>query len=189
MPSGNFGNICAGIVAHKLGMPVKQFIASVNSNKTVPEYLKTGVYDPQPSVTTISNAMDVGDPSNFIRIRQLFDNDLEALSARLTSYSFDDAQTKEAMKAIYEKTGYIADPHGAVGYLGLKQYMTENTQKSPFYGIFLETAHPVKFLPVVNGVIPKKIEVPEQIKEVLDKEKVSIKVKDYSEFKAFLMEK
>ena len=189
VPSGNFGNICAGMVAHKLGMPVKQFVASVNSNKVVPEYLKSGVYDPKPSVATISNAMDVGDPSNFIRIQQLFDNDLKALSDMLTSYSFNDTETKEAMKNIFDKTGYIADPHGAVGYLGLQKYIAENTEKSAVYGIFLETAHPVKFLPVVEEVIPQKIDIPEQIKEVIDKKKVSIKIKDYEEFKAFLMEK
>jgi threonine synthase len=189
VPSGNFGNICAGIVAHKLGMPVKQFIASVNSNKVVPEFLKTGVYDPKPSVATISNAMDVGDPSNFIRIQQLFDNDLKALSEMLISYSFNDTETKEAMRKIFEKTGYITDPHGAVGYLGLQKYFAENNQKSAVYGIFLETAHPVKFLPVVEEVIPQKIEIPEQIKEVINKEKISIKIKDYDEFKGFLMQK
>lgn len=189
VPSGNFGNICAGIVAYKLGMPVKQFVASVNSNKVVPEFLKTGVYDPKPSVATISNAMDVGDPSNFIRIQQLFDNDLKALSEMLTSYSFNDTETKEAMKKIFEKTGYITDPHGAVGYLGLQKYFAENTEKTPVYGIFLETAHPVKFLPVVEEVIPQKIEIPEQIKEVINKEKISIKIKDYEEFKGFLMQK
>jgi len=189
VPSGNFGNICAGIVAHKLGMPVKQFVASVNSNKVVPEYLKTGVYDPKPSVATISNAMDVGDPSNFIRIQQLFDNDLKALSEKLTSYSFTDDETKEAMKGIFEKTGYITDPHGAVGYLGLQKYIAENTEKSAVYGIFLETAHPVKFLPVVEEVIPQKIEIPDQIKEVIDKRKISIQIKDYEGFKAFLTQK
>jgi threonine synthase len=189
VPSGNFGNICAGIVAHKLGMPVKQFVASVNSNKVVPEYLKTGIYDPKPSVATISNAMDVGDPSNFIRIQQLFDNDLKALSEKLTSYSFTDVETKEAMKGIFEKTGYIPDPHGAVGYLGLQKYIAENTEKSTVYGIFLETAHPVKFLPVVEEVIPQKIEIPDQIKEVINKEKISIKIKDYEEFKSFLTQK
>ena len=189
VPSGNFGNICAGIVAHKLGMPVTQFIASVNSNKVVPEFLKTGVYSPQPSVATISNAMDVGDPSNFVRIQHLFDNDIKALSEKLTSYSFTDAQTREAMKMIYEKTGYVADPHGAVGYLGLQQYLAENDQKSAVYGIFLETAHPVKFLPVVEKVIPQKMKIPSQIKAIMDKKKVALKIKDYTEFKAFLSSK
>lgn len=184
VPSGNFGNICAGLVAHKLGMPIKHFIASVNSNDVVPAYMKTGDYLPKPSVATISNAMDVGDPSNFIRIRTLFDNSLEALSRKLTSYSFSDADTQKTMQAIYENTGYIADPHGAVGYLGLKKYL-ENHPES--YGIFLETAHPVKFLPVVNAVIDAEIEIPEQIKGVMDKAKKAHSIKDYAGLKAFLL--
>ena len=184
VPSGNFGNICAGIVAHKLGMPVKQFVASVNSNDIVPNYLKTGKYEPKPSVATISNAMDVGDPSNFIRIQKLFNNDLEELSRKLTSYSYSDAETKKAMKAIFSETGYIADPHGAVGYLGLKKYMEDHPD---VYGIFLETAHPVKFLPVVSEVIPQEIPIPQQIQEVMHKEKKSISISDYDSFRAFLI--
>ena len=184
VPSGNFGNICAGIVAHKLGMPVKQFVASVNSNDIVPNYLKTGKYEPKPSVATISNAMDVGDPSNFIRIQKLFNNDLEELSRKLTSYSYSDAETKKAMKDIFDETGYIADPHGAVGYLGLKKYMEDHLD---VYGIFLETAHPVKFLPVVSEVIPQEIPIPPQIQEVMHKEKKAITISDYDSFKAFLI--
>ncbi|MEH6407525.1 MAG: threonine synthase [Leeuwenhoekiella sp.] len=184
VPSGNFGNICAGIVAHKLGMPVKQFVASVNSNDIVPNYLKTGKYEPKPSVATISNAMDVGDPSNFIRIQKLFNNDLDELSRKLTSYSYSDAETKKAMKAIFDETGYIADPHGAVGYLGLKKYMEDHPD---VYGIFLETAHPVKFLPVVSEVIPQEIPIPPQIQEVMHKEKKAISITDYDSFKAFLI--
>ena len=184
VPSGNFGNICAGMVAHKLGMPVKHFVASVNSNDIVPEYLKTGEYKPKPSVATISNAMDVGDPSNFIRIQKLFNNDLEALSQKLSSFSYSDEETKAAMQKIYAETGYIADPHGAVGYLGLKHYLKDHPDA---YGIFLETAHPVKFLPVVNPVIDAEIEIPEQIKAVMDKEKHAIAIKNYDEFKSFLL--
>jgi len=184
VPSGNFGNICAGMVAHKLGMPVKHFVASVNRNDIVPEFLKTGVYKPKPSVATISNAMDVGDPSNFIRIQKLFNNDLEALSQKLSSFSYDDEQTKEAMQHIYKKTGYIADPHGAVGYLGLKNYLKDHSDD---YGIFLETAHPVKFLPVVNPVIDAEIAIPPQIEEVMHKEKQATAIKNYEEFKSFLL--
>ncbi|WP_416442203.1 threonine synthase [Leeuwenhoekiella sp. A16] len=184
VPSGNFGNICAGIVAHKLGMPVKQFVASVNSNDIVPNYLKTGKYEPKPSVATISNAMDVGDPSNFIRIQKLFNNDLDELSRKLTSYSYSDAETKKVMKDIFDETGYIADPHGAVGYLGLKKYMEDHPD---VYGIFLETAHPVKFLPVVSEVIPQEIPIPPQIQEVMHKEKKAITISDYDSFKAFLI--
>lgn len=185
VPSGNFGNICAGIVAHKLGMPVSQFIASVNSNKVVPDYLKTGEYAPKPSVATISNAMDVGDPSNFIRIQKLFDNDLAALSRKLTSYSFNDEETREAIQTIYKNTGYTADPHGAVGYLGLKKFLKNNPD---VYGIFLETAHPVKFLPVMEDLIEKEIQIPEQIKEIMNKPKVATRIKDYEAFKRFLLQ-
>ena len=125
VPSGNFGNICAGLVAQKLGMPVKHFIAATNVNDTVPEFMKTGEYNPKPSKATISNAMDVGDPSNFIRIRHLFEDNFEKLSKTLSSYTFSDDETRMAMKTIHNGSNYIADPHGAVGYLGLK-----NTKKT-----------------------------------------------------------
>lgn len=184
VPSGNFGNICAGLVAQKLGMPVKHFIASTNVNDTVPEFMRTKSYDPKPSTATISNAMDVGDPSNFIRIRHLFQDDFEALSKNLSSYSFSDEETKKALLEIYKNSNYIADPHGAVGYLGLKKYQ-ENHPNT--YGIFLETAHPVKFLDVVEETISKQLEIPLQIKKVMDKEKKSIQIKKYAEFKSYLL--
>lgn len=183
VPSGNFGNICAGLVARRLGMPVKHFIAATNVNDTVPRFMHTRQYDPKPSTATISNAMDVGDPSNFIRIRHLFKNDFEALSNAFSSFTFSDAETKEAMRAIYKRSEYIADPHGAVGYLGLKKYQE---QYPDAYGIFLETAHPVKFLDVVEETIPQKIEIPAQIQKVLHKEKKSIKISTYDELKRFL---
>lgn len=184
VPSGNFGNICAGIVAQKLGMPVKHFVAATNVNDTVPEFMKTGKYKPKPSTATISNAMDVGDPSNFIRIRHLFRDNFEALSERLSSYTFTDEQTREAMKHIRKTSHYIADPHGAVGYLGLKQYQEKHPNT---YGIFLETAHPVKFLDVVEDTIDVKLEIPEQIKKVMGKEKKSIFIKKYDELKEYLL--
>ena len=184
VPSGNFGNICAGIVANKLGMPVKHFIASVNSNKTVVDYLKTGEYTPKPSVATISNAMDVGNPSNFIRIQQLFDNNFEDLKNDFSSYSYSDDSTREAMKEIKTKSGYIADPHGAVGYLGLQEYKLSDNE----YGIFLETAHPVKFLDIVEGTLEgTKVAIPEQIQEVLDKEKEFNSISEYDELKSYLL--
>ena len=184
VPSGNFGNICAGIVAQKLGMPVKHFVAATNVNDTVPEFMETGAYNPKPSTATISNAMDVGDPSNFIRIRHLFQNDLKLLRRHLSSYSFTDSKTREALRKIYKETGYIADPHGAVGYLGLKKYQ----EKFPdTYGIFLETAHPVKFLDVVEETIAKQLEIPPQIEKVMDKEKKSIKISTYKEVKSYLL--
>ena len=184
VPSGNFGNICAGLVAQKLGMPVKHFIAATNVNDTVPQFMKTGEYLPKPSTATISNAMDVGDPSNFIRIRHLFQDNFESLSEQLSSFTFTDAQTREAMKQIHKTSQYIADPHGAVGYLGLKKY--QSTQPDT-YGIFLETAHPVKFLDVVEETIPEKLALPPQIQKVMHKEKKSIRIASYEEMKSFLL--
>ncbi|MEW7292008.1 threonine synthase [Aquimarina sp. 2304DJ70-9] len=185
VPSGNFGNICAGIVAHKLGLPVKHFVASTNINDTVVRYLKTSDYDPQPSKATISNAMDVGNPSNFIRIQRLFDNNFEELKDNFSAYSFDDGQTKDAMKKIYDQTKYIADPHGAVGYLGLKKQELQDNE----YGIFLETAHPVKFMDIVEETIKTSLEIPPQIQKVMNKEKKSFSIKSYKELKEFLLQK
>ncbi|HEY9222395.1 MAG TPA: threonine synthase [Lutibacter sp.] len=183
VPSGNFGNICAGLMAYKLGLPVKQFIAATNINDIVPNYMETGIYTPKPSKQTISNAMDVGDPSNFVRILEIFKNDDSELKKVLSSFSFTDKETQNAMKEIKEKHHYIADPHGAVGYLGLKkQCIDANT-----FGIFLETAHPVKFLNVVEPIINQTIDLPKQIIEVINKEKVSIKISTFKELKAFLL--
>lgn len=182
VPSGNFGNICAGLLAQKLGLPIKHFVASTNINDTVPKYLINGVYDPKPSKATISNAMDVGNPSNFIRIQELFDNNLSSLKKSFSSYSFSDDETKIMMKSIYNKFNYISEPHGAIGYLGLKKYGLKTNE----FGIFLETAHPVKFLDVVEETLTVNVEIPPQIKEVMSKEKVSILISNYQELKNFL---
>ena len=184
VPSGNFGNICAGLVAQKLGMPVKHFIAATNVNDTVPEFMKTGEYSPKPSTATISNAMDVGDPSNFIRIRHLFEDDFEQLSKNLSSFTFSDEETKIGMKRIHNNSNYVADPHGAVGYLGLKKYQERHPNT---FGIFLETAHPVKFLDVVQDTLGITLEIPEQIQKVLHKNKLSIAVRHYEDLKDFLL--
>jgi threonine synthase len=183
VPSGNFGNICAGIVAQKLGLPIKHFVAATNVNDTVPNYMKEGIYTPKPSKATISNAMDVGNPSNFIRIQQLFENNFENLKNTFSSYSFSDDDTRAIMKQIYDSTNYVADPHGAVGYLGLQKYGLQENE----YGVFLETAHPVKFLDVVEDTLPVKVGIPEQIKKVIDKEKVAQKIASYQELKDFLI--
>ncbi|WP_299311481.1 threonine synthase [uncultured Aquimarina sp.] len=183
VPSGNFGNICAGIVAHKLGLPVKHFVAATNVNDTVVRYMKTSNYEPKPSKATISNAMDVGNPSNFIRIQQLFDNKFESLKSNFSAYSFDDVTTRDAMKEVYNKSKYIADPHGAVGYLGLKEYNLQENE----YGVFLETAHPVKFMDIVEKTLNVKIPIPPQIQKVMNKQKVSIKTNDYKKLKEFLL--
>ena len=182
VPSGNFGNICAGLLAQKLGLPVKHFIASTNINDTVPQYLVNGIYSPKPSKATISNAMDVGNPSNFIRIQELFQNNLTQLKASFSSFSFSDHETKEMMKDIYNKFNYISEPHGAIGYLGLKKHSLHEDE----FGIFLETAHPVKFLEVVEATLPVSVEIPSQIKKVMNKEKVAIQIASYKELKMFL---
>ena len=183
VPSGNFGNICAGVMAQQLGLPVKQFIASTNSNDIVPNYFETGIYTPKPSKQTISNAMDVGNPSNFIRIQEIYKNDDALLKKNISSYSFTDDETRAAMKSIKAISGYIADPHGAVGYLGLKKYLKNKKAQ----GIFLETAHPVKFLDVVEAVLNETIAFPPQISAVIGKEKVALKISTYQELKAFLL--
>ncbi|MFH6769378.1 threonine synthase [Gaetbulibacter aquiaggeris] len=186
VPSGNFGNVCAGMIAQQLGLPVSHFIASNNENKVVTEFLNTQLYQPKPSIQTISNAMDVGNPSNFIRIQEIYNNSFETLKDNLSSYSFSDAETKSAIKEIYTKFNYVADPHGAVGYLGCKAYLKQHPDA---HCVFLETAHPTKFLDVVEEVIKEKQPLPDQIQEVMGKEKVSFKISTYEELKAFLLNK
>ena len=182
-PSGNFGNICAGIIAKKMGLPVLHFVASTNANDTVPRFLENGIYEPKPSIATISNAMDVGNPSNFIRIQEMYNNDLEQFEKDFSSYTFSDEETLSAMQSIYKRNGYIAEPHGAVGYLGLKKEIQNHTNT---IGIFLETAHPIKFLDVVTPALEITLSIPKQIESVMNKEKISVKIKTYEEFKAFL---
>ena len=184
VPSGNFGNICAGLMAQQLGLPIDHFIASNNENDVVTEYLKTKLYQPKPSVQTISNAMDVGNPSNFIRIQEIYKNDFIALKKNLSSYKFSDDDTRDALKELYNEYNYIADPHGAVGYLGCKEFLASNPNT---HCVFLETAHPTKFLDVVEDVIRENIDLPSQIAEVMDKKKKSLKISSYQELKAYLL--
>ncbi|MGB2434934.1 MAG: threonine synthase [Flavobacteriaceae bacterium] len=186
VPSGNFGNICAGIMGQQMGLPIDHFIASTNVNDAVPRYLETGTYDPMPTIQTISNAMDVGNPSNFVRIQKIFNNDAVKMKKNISGYRYTDQETIKALKEIYDLKNYIADPHGAVGYLGLKEYLNE--QKEDLYGVFLETAHPVKFLDSVNKTLKLEVEIPERLKDTLAKEKVSVPIKDYSELKAYLLD-
>ncbi|TBX70185.1 threonine synthase [Flavobacterium silvisoli] len=182
-PSGNFGNICAGIMAKRLGLPIAHFVASTNANDTVPRFLEHGTYEPKPSVVTISNAMDVGNPSNFIRIQELYHNNLNEFEQDFSSFSFTDTETQTAMKDIYQRTQYIAEPHGAVGYLGLRKEL----QKHPdSIGVFLETAHPIKFSDIVEPLLNVKLPIPQQIESVLHKDKISTKIKTYEELKKFL---
>lgn len=185
VPSGNFGNICAGMIAQQLGLPIHHFIASNNENKVVTEYLISQLYQPKPSVQTISNAMDVGNPSNFIRIQEIYKNDFEALKRNVSAYSFSDDETREALKELYNDFNYVADPHGAVGYLGCKAYQKSNPD---VHCVFLETAHPTKFLDVVEDVIRENIDLPPQIEAVMDKKKIAINISSYGELKNFLLQ-
>ena len=183
-PSGNFGNICAGIMAKRLGLPIEHFVAATNVNDTVPQFLLDGRYNPKPSKATISNAMDVGNPSNFIRIQELYHNSLSEFNKDFSSYSYTDAKTSETLAEIYKTTGYVAEPHGVVGYLGLKKEMHHFPNA---VGVFLETAHPIKFLDTVEPVLKITLPIPPQIESVLNKEKVKVKIKTYEELKVFLL--
>lgn len=184
VPSGNFGNVCAGMMAQKLGLPINHFVASNNANNVVTRYLVSELYEPKPSVQTISNAMDVGAPSNFIRIQEIYKNNFETLKENISSYSFTDDETREAMLEIYNKYNYVADPHGAVGYLGCKSHLKDNPNA---HCVFLETAHPTKFLDVVEEVIKEEQPLPEQIQSVMGKEKESVVIDNYNDLKAFLL--
>lgn len=184
VPSGNFGNICAGMMGKKLGLPIDHFIASTNVNATVPRYMDTESYSPQPTIPTISNAMDVSDPSNFVRIQKIYNTSFPDLANDLTAYSFDDEQTKEGLKEIYSSSKYVADPHGAVGYLGLKKYL-ENHKDA--YGLFLETAHPIKFLDTVTETLGVDVAVPERIQSLFHKTKKSIPIASYAALKSYLI--
>jgi threonine synthase len=187
VPSGNFGNLCAGLVAKKMGLPVDQFIASTNINDTVPDYLNSGTYTPKKSKATLSNAMDVGDPSNFIRIQKLFNNDIFKLKKILKGYHYTDTETKKAIKEIHEVSGYIADPHGAVGYLGLKDFLKNTTDD--YQGLFLETAHPIKFVDTVEATLKTTVEIPKRLESILNREKTSIPISRYDELKSFLLKR
>ena len=184
VPSGNFGNICAGMVAQKLGFPFPHFIASNNENDVVTRYLSSKKYTPLATVETISNAMDVGNPSNFIRIQALHNNDFQALKSNLSGYRFSDEETREAIDSIYKSTGYITDPHGAVGYLGCHHYLKLNPD---VHTVFLETAHPTKFLDVVQPLVPEVIKLPPQIKAVMGRPKNAKSIVNYADFKANLL--
>lgn len=170
VPSGNFGNICAGILAYVSGLPVRHFIAACNANDVVPNFMQTKQYLPKQAVATISNAMDVGNPSNFVRILQLFNNEFIQLEKVLSSISITDDETRSVIKSVYNKEKYLLDPHGAVGYLALQRYLSNNPQQK---GIVLETAHPVKFYDVVEPVIGKTIDLPASVAVQLNAEKKS----------------
>lgn len=186
VPSGNFGNLGAGLLAWKMGLPVHQFIAATNANDTVPQFLKTGVYEPKPSVATLSNAMDVGNPSNWVRIADLFKEDPDQLKALIKGYSYTDEDTSAAIEAIYASYKYVACPHTAIAWRALKDFQQENPGEAA--GIFLSTAHPCKFPDAYSEEIAAKIDQPAQVKELQAKEKQSVELgKDFEGFKDYLL--
>ena len=185
VPSGNFGNIAAGLLAYKMGLPVEQFIAATNVNDTVPRFLETGLYETRPSVQTYANAMDVGAPSNWVRIMDLFQGDAEELKKLVTSYRFTDEETLEGMNEIYNRYEYIACPHTAIAYSALKKYGAEKDYNHA--GVFLSTAHACKFPDVFPEELKDKIANPEQVAALYTKEKRATKMQaNYEDFKAFL---
>ncbi len=184
VPSGNFGNICAGMLAQASGLPVKHFIAACNANDVVPEFLQTGEYKPKKAVATISNAMDVGNPSNFVRILEIFGNNIAALKQQLSAGSISDEETRQTIKKVFEKNTYLLDPHGAVAYAALEKYLQNHQSET---GILLETAHPVKFYDVVEPVIGQTVPLPSTVAEQVKKEKKALWMEnDYEALKEFL---
>ena len=185
VPSGNFGNICAGILAKQSGLPVHHFIAACNVNDAVTKYLQTEIFQPQPAVPTLSNAMDVGNPSNFVRILEIFHYQFPDLAKNLSLYNIDDKETMATINDVYEQSNYLLDPHGAVGYLSLKRFLQTHPGRK---GIFLETAHPVKFPDAVEKATAKKIEIPPSISSLMKVAKKSIVIKqEFESLKQFLL--
>ena len=185
VPSGNFGNICAGILAHQSGLPVQHFIAACNANDIIPRFLQKGELQTRDAVPTLSNAMDVGNPSNFVRILEIFNQQLPTLKNKLSSYSISDVDTVDTIKNVFEKHGYMLDPHAAVGYCALESYLLNNSGNK---GIVLETAHPVKFPEAVEKITNQQIEIPGTITYLLNKKKEAVKMEaDYQQLKEYLM--
>lgn len=187
VPSGNFGNICAGLLTYFRGLPAEHFIAACNENDVVPDYLKTSHYQPKKALATLSNAMDVGDPSNFTRIMELFGHQFDTLKNMITGYSTDDESTLQTIKEVYGKYGYILDPHSAVAFASLEKYLHENPGKK---GFILGTAHPVKFPEAVEKAAHIKIEIPETLNDLMKQEKKTVEIHaDFEELKRFLLNK
>ena len=186
VPSGNFGNLSAGLLAYRMGLPVEHFIAATNLNDAVPRYLENGTYQPLASVETISNAMDVGNPSNFVRMVRFFDDDWKLVTEKISGFSYNDEQTRKTMREIYGNVNYVLCPHTAVAFRGLQDFRQK--QGGDFTGVFLSTAHPAKFIDLVEETLGKTIEIPERLKLLLSIEKVSIKMDaSFYSFKNLLM--
>ncbi|MDN5359235.1 MAG: threonine synthase [Thermotogaceae bacterium] len=188
VPSGNFGNLCAGIIAKKMGLCIFKFIAATNVNDVVPHYLNTGEYLPKPSKRTLSNAMDVGDPSNFERILELYQHDYQAIKEDIIGLAFTDEQTKFKIKDMFQNQGYLLDPHGAVGLFALEEILKRFSCSLNIKGIALETAHPAKFKEDMEKIIGKNIEIPVRLKERLRlKEKSELLPNEYSKVKEYFL--
>ena len=183
VPSGNFGNICSALFGHEMGLPIDRFIAANNANDVFYNYLQTGQYNPKPSVQTLANAMDVGDPSNFARIYDLYGKSHARISQLISGATYSDEQIAETMRQCYNETGYILDPHGACGYRALKEGLHEGE-----IGVFCETAHPAKFKEKVDAILGADIEIPARLRAFMDGEKQSVEMsKDFADFKQYLM--
>ena len=183
VPSGNFGNLCAGLFAHRMGLPIKRFIAANNRNDIFYQYLLTGDYNPRPSVQTIANAMDVGDPSNFARILDLYGHSHETICSLISGATYNDEQIAETVADTYSRTGYLLDPHGACGYRALCEMLQPGEQ-----GVFLETAHPAKFRDTVESIVKTEVEIPEKLQAFMRGTKQSVPMTaDFENFKAYLM--
>ena len=183
VPSGNFGNICSALFGHEMGLPIKRFIAANNANDVFFNYLQTGKYEPKASVQTLANAMDVGDPSNFARIYDLYDKSHERISALISGATYKDEQIAETMQQCYKQTGYILDPHGACGYRALQEGLQPGE-----IGVFCETAHPAKFKEKVDAILDIDIDIPARLKAFMEGEKQSVEMsKEFADFKAYLM--
>ena len=184
VPSGNFGNICAALFGHEMGLPISRFIAANNANDVFYEFLQTGKYNPRPSVQTLANAMDVGDPSNFARIYDLYGKSHEKISSLISGATYSDEQIADTMRGCYKETGYVLDPHGACGYQALKDGL-----KPGEVGIFCETAHPAKFKEKVDAILGTDIEIPERLQAFMKGQKQSVPMtKNFQDFKAYLMQ-
>lgn len=182
-PSGNFGNICAGLFAKRMGLPVKRFIAANNANSVFYDFLKTGQYDPRPSIQTIANAMDVGDPSNFARVYELYGRNHEAICADISGATYSDGQIAETIRDVFARTGYLCDPHGACGYRALAEGLAPGET-----GLFCETAHPAKFKDTVESIIGSPVTIPDKLKAFMEGrvERTSLP-RDYASFKEYLL--
>ena len=186
VPSGNFGNLSAGVLAYRMGLPVRHFVAATNRNNVVPRYLESKTYEPLPSIETISNAMDVGSPSNFVRLTRFFEDDWQNVRDMVSGYYFDDEATKASMREVFKQTHYVMCPHTAVAYEGLQKYRQESGED--FTGIFLATAHPAKFSDLVEKTLDSPIHIPERLESLLSLEKSAIPLKPYfQDFKAYLL--